>query len=188
MYTIHTTPGFIISSQPYGEAGKLLHVFTREIGLIMAGAQGLRLEKSKLRYSSQDFSFGQYSFVRGKEFWRLTDAKLHKRIINKEFCARLGLLLKRLLHGEDPHPELFDCISECVDFIENHPLDKEAMQTLESLIVARVLFRLGYIGHDAELNGHLDSNQFTEELLGNLKEKRLILNKHINKAFKESHL
>ena len=74
-YTIITTPGFIIGSRPRGEAGKLLSIFTRDLGLVLASAQGIRLEKSKLRYAARDYSFGEYSFVKGKEFWRLTDAR-----------------------------------------------------------------------------------------------------------------
>src|SRR5690349_11857408 len=74
MYAIHTTPGFIIGSRPYGEAGKMLSIFTRDLGLVLAAAQGIRLEKSKLRYSAQDYSFGTFSLVRGKEFWRLTNS------------------------------------------------------------------------------------------------------------------
>src|SRR5690349_10081885 len=75
MYSIITTEGFIIDSRPSGEAGKLLYIFTKDHGLVMATAQGIRLEKSKLRYFIQDYSFGVYSFVKGKEYWRLTNAQ-----------------------------------------------------------------------------------------------------------------
>jgi chromosome segregation protein len=74
MHPIHTTPGFIIDSRPYGEAGKLLSIFTRDFGLVTTSASGIRFEKSKLRYHSQDYSFGSFSLVRGKELWRLTSA------------------------------------------------------------------------------------------------------------------
>ncbi|MDE2040764.1 MAG: recombination protein O N-terminal domain-containing protein [Patescibacteria group bacterium] len=75
MHHIHTTPGFVIDSHPYGEAGKMLSIFTRDFGLVLATAQGIRLEKSKLRYHTQEYAFGVFSFVRGKEFWRLTHAE-----------------------------------------------------------------------------------------------------------------
>jgi len=75
MYSIQTTPGFIIDSRTYGEAGKMLFIFTRDLGLVMAVAQGIRFERSKLRPFTQDYSFGEFSFVRGKEMWRLTSAQ-----------------------------------------------------------------------------------------------------------------
>jgi len=214
MHTIQTTTGFIVSSRPYGEAGKILSIFTREFGLVQAVAQGIRLERSKLRYHTQDYSFGIYSLVKGREYWKLTGSQEFKEMSfgqnNKpdreakaensgsnseaeEFIARLALLLRRLLHGEEAHPELFDCVQECVKFIESEKeggirLDSEVMLTVESLTVARMLFLLGYIGDVAELNGHLQSIEITAELLRNLSGKRTVLNQHINKALKESML
>lgn len=103
--------------------------------------------------------------------------------------ARIALLLKRLLNGEEAHPELFDCIIICARFIEGHEdLKSEQMETLESLTVARMLHKLGYIGDDKELNGYLQSIEITKKLLDGLEGKRAVLNKHINKAMRESQL
>lgn len=120
----------------------------------------------------------------------------------KELIARLAILLCRLLHGEEAHPELFDCILKCVEFFDSKQknidsacrgentlnLSDDQMQTLESLTVARILYRLGYIGDDALLNGYLQSSEVSVELLEKLKSKRILINQHVNKALKESHL
>src|SRR4051812_13786640 len=111
MHAIHTTPGFVIDSRPYGEAGKILSIFTQDLGLVSAIAQGIRLEKSKLRYYVQNYSFARYSLVRGKEFWRLTSAaESEEGTWNAELVAKIAALLKRLLQGEEPHPELFELV------------------------------------------------------------------------------
>ena len=199
MHTIHTTPGFIIGSRPYGDAGKILSVFTRDFGLIYATAQGIRLERSKLRYYIQDYSFGIYSLVRGREFWRVTSATAEPRIdsivgrpdfvlTTQELVARVALLLRRLLHGEEAHPELFDCVFECAISLTGTTLNDDLMQTLESLVVARMLFALGYIGNITDLNEEMQSTAITPELLHILVGKRTLLNQHINKALKESML
>jgi len=202
MYSITTTPGFIINSRPYGEAGKMLSIFTRDLGLVTATAQGIRLEKSKLRYYAQVYSFGQYSFVRGKEYWRLTSAQnlfedeningdgltVGDKKENLEFIARIALILNRLLHGEEVNRELFHCIYECYRFLQKEKLSNEQMQTLESITVARILHLLGYIGNDDELNEYFKSNIISITILEKLVSKRTIINKHINKALKESHL
>ncbi len=189
-YSIVTTKGFIIGSAPYGEAGKILQIFARDIGLVPAIAQGIRLEKSKLRYSAQDCSFGDFSLVKGKEFWRLTDAKCIISLNDSnDLMARIALLLKRLLQGQEAHLELFDCVLECARFISNGPnLQSDDLETLESLVVARMLFRLGYIGNDKDLDTHLKANDISLQELQALKEKRKLLNTHINKALRESHL
>jgi len=72
---VYTTEGFLVHSQPSGEAGKFFLVFSRELGMVGATAQGVRLSQSKLRYYTQDFYYGLYSFVRGKDVWRMTGAK-----------------------------------------------------------------------------------------------------------------
>lgn len=203
MYAIQTTPGFIIESRPHGEAGKLLSIFTRDYGLVFASAQGIRLEKSKLRYYTQDYSFGNYSLVRGKEFWRLTSAQdsdandatpisecvRMKRIEAQQLVARLALLLRRLLHGEEPHEELFRAVEACVDFLQGHEaISAEQSKTLESVTVLRMLNALGYIGKDAELGDIKASNDLNIGMLDSLAGKRAAMNQHINKALRESHL
>src|SRR3989344_458642 len=157
MHIIHTTPGFIIKSRPRGESGKLLSIFTRDLGLVLATAQGIRLEKSKLRYHSQEYSFREFSFVRGKEFWRLTNAQSYVSApVGDDLVIRIALLLRRLLHGEEANPELFDHISKSFSFLMNlSEILDEQRNMLESVIVLRVLYFLGYVGKDKNLDARL---------------------------------
>ncbi len=208
MHAIHTTPGFIIDSRPYGEAGKLISIFTRDFGLVIATAQGIRFEKSKLRYHSQDYSFGSFSLVRGREFWRLTSAAekgsrsgavSREDIMSqpaRELVARLALLLRRLLQGEEANPQLFACIESAGAFIHGHgmktgsakELDDERLKTLESLTVIRMMHCLGYIGDTAGLNGHVGSAELSVAMLDELGPKRAAMNRAVNAALKETHL
>jgi hypothetical protein len=165
MHSIHTTVGFIIDSRPYSEAGK-----------------------SKLRYFSQIYSFGNFSFVKGKEYWRLTNAEDAENFSSEKLMVRLAMLLGRLLHGEETNAELFDCIFETAKFLSANSLSKEKLEILESVTVGRILHKLGYIGNDLELNQYFNSNDISLDLLDLLKDKKLTINKHINKALKESHL
>ncbi|MFA6295200.1 MAG: recombination protein O N-terminal domain-containing protein [Candidatus Paceibacterota bacterium] len=212
MHAIYTTSGFIIDSRPYGEAGKIFFIFTRDFGLVIATAQGIRLEKSKLRYHMQEYSFGTFSLVRGKEFWRLTNSdfstdfkevgerislqtslitrnRIHHSGKQYELIARLAFLLKRLLRGEEAHPELFDCVKVCAQFLINSTvISDEQLKTLESITVLRIMHMLGYIGYDKSIDSLLKSTDFSLELLDRSSDKRVIMNQHINKALRESHL
>lgn len=215
MHAIRTTPGFIIDARPYGEAGKMLSIFTRDLGLVVAVAQGIRLEKSKLRYHARELSFGNFSLVRGKEVWRLTSvaepggrqgeikgeiAQLAERAerasesrSGQELIARIAMLLRRLLHGEEAHPELFDVVAKCAEFLADNgtaggDLNAERSKSLESLIVLRILHALGYVGADSGMTSSLGDNQITVGLLDDIVSKRAFINQHINKALHESHL
>ncbi|HFC76631.1 MAG TPA: hypothetical protein ENJ27_00135 [Candidatus Moranbacteria bacterium] len=73
MHNIYNTEGIVLSSFGVGEANKFFHIFTRELGLIQATAQSVRELKSKNRYGLQDFSVSDFSLVRGRDIWRITN-------------------------------------------------------------------------------------------------------------------
>lgn len=179
MHAVHTTPGFVIGSKPYGEADRLLYIFTRDLGLVTAVAQSIRLERSKLRYSAQDYDFGNFSLVRGRELWRLTSAQASRPMGDLTTVARIALLLRRFLHGEEANQELFDCVRA---FIES-----EAHEALEHLTVFRVMSALGYIAHDSE-TGMFVGDAIDKEVLDEALARKTALVRHINRALKESHL
>ena len=206
MYRVETTPGFIVDSRLSGEAGKILMIFTRDLGLIQTTAQGIRLEKSKLRYHTQNYSFGSFSVVRGKEFWRLTSAQgvkdsetfgqgLRTDYLGSlsrdqiELIARVASLLRRLLNGEEVHPELFDIVEAGVRFLRTSDrLNVEQTKTFESVFVLRILDALGYIGRDDSIDDAVTTAAFSANLLDILTSKRPMMNQHINRALRESQL
>jgi len=197
MHQVHTTPGFIIETRSYKEADKILFIFTRDFGLIQATAQGIRLEKSKLRYHANALSFGTFSLVRGREFWRLTSAQEMQNVRSKiqnisttqQLLARIALLMRRLLHGEEAHPQLFDVVEACARLLVSTPvLSDEESQALESLTVLRMLDALGYIGVSPELDARIRTEALSLPLLVVAAGKRVALNQHINKALRESQM
>jgi recombinational DNA repair protein (RecF pathway) len=158
-YTVHTTEGFILSSVPVGEANRIYHIFTREFGVIIATAQGVRLGKSKLRPHLLDYSFSSISLVKGKEFWRITSASSILKSKDKTYIQILSIL-KRLLQGEGEHETLFDYLKE--------ELFKENLD--ETNLMIKILLDLGYI----------DKKEITED-------KKALIGL-INKGLKESQL
>ncbi len=158
-YTVHTTEGFILSSTPVGEANRIYHIFTRNFGVIIATAQGVRLGKSKLRPHLLDYSFSSVSFVKGKDFWRITGASLISSSKDKIYIQILAII-KRLLQGEGEHEVLFDYLKE--------ELYKEYLD--ETSLMVKILLELGYI----------DKKEITDN------KKDLI--RLINKGLRESQL
>ena len=189
MHIIHTTPGFILQARPYSEAGKMFSVYTRDLGLVQAAAQGIRLEKSKLRYHMQEYTFGTFSLVRGKEVWRLTGAECVEEYIPahvRDLRARLSLLLSRFLQGEEPHPELFACLQSFmntpVNFLTGYSTE------YESLIVLRILNLLGYVGNVSTVRPFIESTDITEDILKAISPIRREVIGLINTSIHASHL
>lgn len=190
MYQIFTSCGLIISSKNTGESDKLLYILTKEFGLVLAIAHGIRFEKSKLRYHCQDLSFGSFSFIRGKEYYKLTGAEPvfesdDNDKVKTALFSKISKILKRLVQGEMP---LFR-VYEDLYFVKNIKNDfvAENQDILESIIVFRILYELGYIKipHDFK---DLVNHDFNIEIISKYRDKRKEINKFINKALKESHL
>ncbi|HEU0085707.1 MAG TPA: DNA repair protein RecO [Candidatus Paceibacterota bacterium] len=193
MHHIYHTEGLILSSRNFGEAGKYYRIFTRDLGMINASAQGVRKMSSKLRFILQDFSYVKVDLVKGKDFWRLTSAsktnqleKLAKDPQKFAIFANISRLLKRLLAGEEPNSDLFDDLKNGLKILETFS-DSKDLKNIEALLVLRILGRLGYIGDADALLGWVQS-PFGEDLVREADKKRSIILREINKALKETQL
>ncbi len=151
MHHIYHTEGIILGSKGFGEAGKTYFIFTRDLGMVMASAQGVRKMSSKLRFILQDFAYLKIDLVRGKDFWRVTSASktnlledLTKNPETKKILASISNLLKRLLAGEDPNRELFNDILDGLTYLEKAKPNEE-LKNIEITLVLQILEKLGYL-------------------------------------------
>jgi DNA repair protein RecO len=198
VHHIHTTYGLVIQSRPHGEANKIIYILTRDFGLITAIAQGIRYERSKLRYKVQDYNFANFSLVKGKEFWRLVGADEIFSVENEsgklssikhQILCKVSALLMRLVHGEEKSEQIYDCIWNFYNFnFESYSNNQDYIGTIESLLVLRILYWLGYVSHNVDFVDLLKKVDFDESIVRILVEKRTIMNKSINSALRESHL
>ena len=193
MHHIYHTEGLILSSKNYGEAGKYYSIFTRDLGMIYASAQGVRKLSSKLRFVLTDYSYVKLDLVRGKDFWRLTSALKTNKLesISKDsetfrIYANIARLLRRLLAGEDANEFLFDDVLKGLFILEKCKTSEE-LRGIEAIIVLRALHNLGYIGEDEMLRNIIKS-PFEESLIFEVGKSRSKILSHINKALGETHL
>jgi recombinational DNA repair protein (RecF pathway) len=191
---IYTTKAFIIKSQPTGEANKLYFLLTRDLGFIIASAQGIRLDKSKLKGHLTDFSLVNISVVRGKSMWRIIGVDTIQQNIfknNKQemlVLKNISSLLLRLLHGEDKNEELFNVIEYFHSFLLKNRISSNELQSLETIIVSRILYQLGYFKKDFGLSGIIHTNNISEEMLNSFNDKRREVIKEINNALNDTSL
>jgi len=192
MHHIYHTEGIILGSKNFGEAGRYYSIFTRDLGMIYASAQGIRKMSSKLRFILQDFSYLKIDLVKGKDFWRITSAsktnKLEELVRPEIFgvCLNISKLLKRLLAGEDPNKELFMDLLDGLSILEKAETTDE-LRNIEAIIVLRILNNLGYIGGNETLKDFIKS-PFEKELIFEVSKSRTKILHQINKALKETHL
>lgn len=195
MHDIHTTDGLVIYSRPQGEANRLVYVFTKGFGLIVAIAQGIRFEKSKLRYNVQDYTFSTFSLVHGKEFWRIVGASelilgnKSDQKTKQAILSRISQILIRFVQGEEKREDIYECLLNFSVFIDDHTdLKEEVLTTSESLLLIRILYRLGYVGKSQDYNEFILDTHFDPKNIETLITKRADINRIINSSLKESHL
>ena len=193
MHHIYHTKGIILESRNFGEAGKYYSIFTRDLGLVHARAQGVRKMSSKLRFVLQDFAHLKIDLVQGKDFWRVTNAsktnkleKITKMPETFAIFANIARLLKRLLAGVEPNESLFVDLLNGLSVLEKAET-KEDLRNIEAIIVLRILNNLGYIGEN-ELLQNLIRSPFEESLVFEVSKDRTKILHQINKALKETHL
>jgi len=193
MHQIYHTEGIILESRNFGETGKYYSIFTRDLGMIYASAQGVRKMSSKLRFVLQDFAYVKIDFVKGKDFWRVTNAsktnkleKISKRLETFEVFANISHLLKRLLVGEDANEALFKDLISGLSVLEKSKTANE-LRNIEIIIVLRILNNLGYIG-GSEIFKTLIKSPFEENLIFEIGKSRAKILSEINKALRETHL
>jgi len=138
-YHIYTTKGIVLSERPIREADRIYSIMTRDLGLVRAAAIGVRKENSKLRGNLEPFSLSMISFVKGKDYWRLTSAEFVQSISSAPAIARPLALIEKLVQGEAPNPELFDAVEKSVLSPELYD------EMFETNLVSKILFHLGYL-------------------------------------------
>ncbi len=196
-HAIYNTEGIILKSVNIGEANKLYFILTKDLGLIRATAQGVRLLKSKLRYGLMDYSVGHFALVRGKELWRLTSALKEQDLAkSKDFLlwARIFSLVLRLIQGEEYNDKIYQVIKEGIGFLSSLPSDLEAKKrneivlNFECILALRILSNLGYLGNLGDFNQFVESPYFTTELIDKMSALKTQAILEINKSLKETHL
>jgi len=200
MHHIYKTRAIILNSYSFREADKQLSLLTEDFGLIRAIAQGTRKTESKLRPSIQDYSVAEVALVKGRNGWRLTNAKIdysisakieNKKLL-KSFAQSLNLI-ERLVLGES-EDGLFKIVSKFAQFYVEHQqqiLHNDQIKNLESIFVLNILESLGYI--DDNKTPKIVKKEITSrisiDLVNSIEESdRKELNMIINQSIRESGL
>ena len=61
--------GIVLSSMPYKEKDKLIHIFTIELGVITGILKGVASPKAKLKFAGQPFCFGKFELSLSHDFY-----------------------------------------------------------------------------------------------------------------------
>ena len=148
-YATYTTQALVCGTFDRNTADRSYLLFTREAGMLYADARSAREERSRQRYSLQDFTLVKVSLVKGKGGWKVGSIQaLHNFYHDAIDQAARGSvvsvfrLLRRFFKGEEPAPELFDYTVQAIKKLSVDQLDRTFLQML---IQVHILAELGYV-------------------------------------------
>lgn len=196
-YRIYHTEGLVLGSYPSREADRVFKILTPNLGVIFCLATGIRKEKSKFRYCLQTGRFVKnVALVKGKDTWRLIHAEnnsefgqIYRNLSGRVVLSKVTILLKRMIHGEIANHNLYEDIKQAFLVLESsNSLNNFFMNILESLLVLKIISRLGYEPKDTDLSSFVREKQFDENTIREFQpfERKAIL--FINQALQASHL
>ncbi len=196
---IYHTRGIVIEAINVREANKNYWIFTRELGMVLATAQGVRLSTSKLRFSLQPLSISEVSLVRGRAGWRVVNAREISNIYwqikdvpqSVAMISRVLSLVRRLVNGEEKNEALFDHLSEGLIYLtcgtkNKLPTIKQVMN-LEFILLLQILYTLGYFAPPTELLWCIN-DALSSEMIENMSNFRSQAINFINSSIKETQL
>lgn len=186
MHRVFVSEGIVLQKRGVAEESVLVQILTPELGLVRASARAARRENSKLRYGLETLTRAKFSFIRGKHEWKVTGAQdISHRLrsedaLKKQAIGRVAKLILRLVHGEEPHTQLYETVEEGLGALAR--ATPTGGTDIEAVLVLRILSYLGYLPDTKELKPFIERDFFSIELAEEAANSRKLLIKAINES------
>src|SRR5579884_2874903 len=153
----YKTDAVVLRSLRYGEADRILHLYTRERGRIGAIAKGVRKTKSRVGARLEPLSHVALLLHEGSgELQTVTGVDLvhpHRLAREDPYRARVGLIgaeaMLRLYAEPEANPRAFEAIARFLDALDGIP-PAPARPALDPLVLSfqlKLLWLSGYLPH-----------------------------------------
>ncbi|MCF7846386.1 MAG: DNA repair protein RecO [Candidatus Peribacteraceae bacterium] len=141
------TPGFVLKKQNFGEADRILRIFTRDYGLIAALAKGVKKTKSRKAGSLELFSEANFRLHRKTgELFLLTDAAAISAFESKDLAVMRAAyaaseLILNLAPPEKELPKTYQLFQNFLQLLLGTP----KVDLLKIALFAKVFSILGFL-------------------------------------------
>ena len=176
-HSVYNTDAIVLSRADTADADMILWLLTKELGLVVARAQGARKEAGKMRNHLQALNVLSISMVRGKHMWRVTGAEALSSGASRLGVASLPVFAKmaefvRRMTVPDQAVDLYSLVLNVREQLTDCT-DVKQLETIELLTVAKILISLGYMNKDTLNKDNVSKRGLMSD---------------VNKAIAESHL
>jgi DNA repair protein RecO (recombination protein O) len=190
MHPIIHTEAFVLKSTESGEANKIIWLFTREFGVVVASVQGVRKSGAKLRSHILDYTYINVDLVKGRDVWRLVSAQVVENPFVGEYdkmrarsYIRALSLVQRFCIEEGVEIEIFEHL---ISILKTLKTPATNIVFFDTVVLWKILIYLGYLNLTKDLENLFSASivdviDFPEDI-----KKRLI--KDVTDAINRTHL
>lgn len=165
----YSTEGIILARKNFGEADRLLVIFSKHYGKIRVVAKGVRRPTSRKRGSIEIFTYCRYMLARGKNLDILTDVEVkqsfqdwRKDLIKVGVAYHLCEIVDRLTAEHQEHKEILDMLLDAFTSLDR--LDYWQLYPLTQNFKLSVLEELGFLSKTKPSPKEVDI--YIEDLIG----------------------
>lgn len=114
------TRGVVIKRMNYGEADRILTIFTERLGKIKALARGVRKITSKMAGNLEPYNLLDLEVREGKTFYTITSAEIaecldcDRRLSTSSQAVYISEIIDKIFEEGERSPETFDIYSDCL--------------------------------------------------------------------------
>ena len=146
---LYRTDAIVLKRRDYGEADRLLTVFTPARGKLILLAKGVRKTKSRKAGHVELFTHSTFLVARGRTWDLVTQAEIiesfravREDLLRTAYAYYAGDLLDGFTEEQDAHPPLFDLLRVTLDRLGD--VDNQRLDLLARFFELRLLGLAGY--------------------------------------------
>lgn len=161
----YTSVGIVLARRNFGEADRILVIYSKNFGRISLIAKGIRRPKSRKRGHLEVFSLVNFQAVSGHGLDMMTEAELVddfseiRKSLNKISLAYyFAEVIGRITHEGEPNTDLFNLISKYLNKLKT----TNSLRKLRMSFILELLTLLGYWPEGKEMQ---DADLVLEEII-----------------------
>ena len=145
---VYKSKGIVLRSIRYGEADRILDLYTRDGGLVSAIAKGIRRTKSRFGARLEPFSCVDFVAYHGRTLDTVTQAEVlrsfrgvRENLVRFDAAARMVGSVRALSGGDEADRRVFNLLYNGLDALEEH---NSGFETVEAAFGLKLSILAGY--------------------------------------------
>ncbi|MBA2692515.1 MAG: DNA repair protein RecO [Rubrobacter sp.] len=164
---VYRNKGIVLRSIRFGEADRILDLYTQDAGLISAIAKGIRKTRSKFGARLEPLSCVEFMAYSGRSLDTLTQAetlrsfhKIREDLVRFDAAARMVGYVKSLSGGDEADRRVFNLLYHALDALEGRGSGFEVMEAAFGMKLAILA------GYAPQLDACVECGMEPEDLEG----------------------